>query len=246
MLPNSGSISMLTPQVAPKKDDLFCDPLSGWTALLTRRSSQLPLSGTPFAMNSSNGLYSPLAAPPSVDSSSAASSKSNCNFSIPSVSCVLPSIQLSSSQPVHFIQSVIINPSPSPSPFSWCGSTPHPGDSFTPALSPVHCTCTKTKCLKLYCNCLKAGRFCTSECDCVNCRNKCDSTERRQVLRKLKSGSVFPCLRSKAKKEGKVCGCTCQRSQCNKKYCSCYQSGRYCTDKCKCVDCNNRSSDAFL
>lgn len=243
MLPNSGSVSMLTPQVVPKKDDL----LFRLTSQLTSRSNPLPLSGTPFSVSSSNGLYSPMAAASSVDRSSpalASSEKANCSFNVPSISCVLPSIQLSSSQPVHFIQSVIINPAPSP--FTWCASTSSPSDSFTPAAAAVHCTCTKTKCLKLYCNCLKAGRFCTSECDCVNCRNKCDSTERRQVLRKLKSGNAFPSLRSKAKKEGKVCGCTCQRSQCNKKYCSCYQSGRYCTDKCKCVDCSNRSSDAFL
>jgi hypothetical protein len=33
------------------------------------------------------------------------------------------------------------------------------------------CKCTKSKCLKLYCDCFQAGQICTFSCDCVSCEN---------------------------------------------------------------------------
>jgi hypothetical protein len=36
-------------------------------------------------------------------------------------------------------------------------------------------------------------------------------------------------------------GCRCVKSQCQQKYCECFQNGVTCTDKCTCVDCKNQS-----
>lgn len=33
--------------------------------------------------------------------------------------------------------------------------------------------------------------------------------------------------------------CNCKRSQCNKNYCACKNSGEVCNDKCACEDCQN-------
>ena len=34
--------------------------------------------------------------------------------------------------------------------------------------------------------------------------------------------------------------CSCQRSQCCKKYCSCYLKGEKCTSSCSCLNCRNK------
>jgi hypothetical protein len=33
--------------------------------------------------------------------------------------------------------------------------------------------------------------------------------------------------------------CNCTKSNCKKKYCECFKSGKYCDDKCRCVSCEN-------
>uniref|UniRef100_X2B1A3 CRC domain-containing protein n=1 Tax=Capitella teleta TaxID=283909 RepID=X2B1A3_CAPTE len=108
------------------------------------------------------------------------------------------------------------------------------------------CNCTKSQCLKLYCDCFANGEFC-SNCNCVNCFNNLEHEEER-------SRSIKTCLernpqafhpkigKSKAgqgdiRRHNK--GCNCKRSGCLKNYCECYEAKILCTSLCKCVGCKN-------
>ena len=146
---------------------------------------------------------------------------------------------------VQLIQPVVIY-----TPFSKSVSISEPSeDNNTMEIpkSTVHCKCTKTHCLKLYCDCLKAGQFCTNHCECSECSNRSGCRERTKVLKRLKKMNpqrFKKCAKSKGYE--RIISCACQKSMCNKKYCSCYQSGKSCSSKCKCVDCNNRSNSVYL
>mgnify|MGYP002628894834 CR=1 FL=1 len=48
-------------------------------------------------------------------------------------------------------------------------------------VSPKPCNCKKSKCLKMYCECYASGRACTSECQCCDCNNSCDSHNNAEV-----------------------------------------------------------------
>ena len=39
------------------------------------------------------------------------------------------------------------------------------------------CKCSRSKCLKMYCECFTQGRFCDESCACVNCENIEANTE---------------------------------------------------------------------
>lgn len=64
------------------------------------------------------------------------------------------------------------------------GATPE-STNFTRALEPngirprKPCNCTKSLCLKLYCDCFANGEFCHL-CNCMNCFNNLEKEEERQ------------------------------------------------------------------
>jgi hypothetical protein len=91
------------------------------------------------------------------------------------------------------------------------------------------CNCTKSQCLKLYCDCFASGEFCDG-CNCVNCFNNIEHEETRQaavstILERNptafrpKIGPVSGAVEGKRHNRG----CNCKRSYCLKNYCECFE-----------------------
>ena len=86
------------------------------------------------------------------------------------------------------------------------------------------CSCTKTKCVKKYCECFSKGKLCV-DCCCLDCMNKDGVIEEK--MRMEREGIVI---------------CTCTKSNCSKKYCDCYKAGVKCNEKCRCLNCMNKNT----
>ena len=111
-------------------------------------------------------------------------------------------------------------------------SVPHPdGKENTkkkslPKRSP--CNCKKSRCLKLYCECFAAERFCQG-CNCVDCGNTPEAGEIREKAIKdtrAKNSKAFQnrfsldnSQGSKSAQKVHNMGCKCKKSACLKKYC---------------------------
>ena len=92
------------------------------------------------------------------------------------------------------------------------------------------CNCTKTQCVKKYCECYANNRYC-NECNCSNCLNKFIYSHKNN--------------NSKDISENEEISCTCTKSNCCKKYCECYKSNRKCNEKCRCTNCLNNPYPIF-
>jgi hypothetical protein len=103
----------------------------------------------------------------------------------------------------------------------------------------VGCTCKKSRCLKLYCECFSEGKTCDESCQCLDCLNIQGNEEQRNVKMnemKTKNPDKFE-SGSKSMK-----GCNCTKSECLKRYCECYVTGKTCSVLCRCRDCKNTAS----
>ena len=100
------------------------------------------------------------------------------------------------------------------------------GKKEPPKRSP--CNCKKSRCLKLYCECFAAERFCQG-CNCTDCYNTPEAGEIREKAIKdtrAKNSKAFKnrfVVKNAQGSEGaqKVhsMGCKCKKSECLKKYC---------------------------
>ena len=113
------------------------------------------------------------------------------------------------------------------------------------------CKCKNTKCLKLYCECLRNKAVCGPECQCNkvgedNCYNNFEhKDERKRAIQEIlkRNYLAFESKVSKDKSEHYK-GCKCKASNCQKKYCECFERGVSCNpDKCKCENCKNGKCD---
>ncbi|XP_016957206.1 protein lin-54 homolog isoform X2 [Drosophila biarmipes] len=107
-----------------------------------------------------------------------------------------------------------------------------------------HCNCSKSQCLKLYCDCFANGEFC-QDCTCKDCFNNLDyEVERERAIRSCldRNPSAFkPKITAPNSGDMRLHnkGCNCKRSGCLKNYCECYEAKIPCTSICKCVGCRN-------
>ena len=105
----------------------------------------------------------------------------------------------------------------------------------------LKCKCTKTSCLKLYCECFRQDVVCTDKCVCLECKNTVaeegpngDRTKAKNEIMKTR-----PMVFKTAKKKSGV-GCNCTRNKCLAKYCDCNARGTGCDPAvCTCVNCEN-------
>jgi hypothetical protein len=107
------------------------------------------------------------------------------------------------------------------------------------------CSCNKSHCLKLYCDCFKKSEYCTS-CSCDSCFNNKEYEFLRQASvshLKHKSKNAFKkkvILDSDNNIIKHIKGCNCKNSSCMKGYCECHQHGVKCSPSCKCKNCYNK------
>ncbi|KAH1025596.1 protein lin-54 homolog isoform X1 [Dendroctonus ponderosae] len=138
--------------------------------------------------------------------------------------------------------------SSSPTAATTTVSTTESSSNTTNGIRPRKpCNCTRSKCLKLYCDCFANGEFCYL-CNCMCCYNNLEHEDTRNLAIKAclernpnafrpKIGKARDTTGDVLRKHTK--GCNCKRSGCLKNYCECYEAKIACSSNCKCYGCRN-------
>ncbi|KAL3778477.1 hypothetical protein HJC23_001282 [Cyclotella cryptica] len=104
----------------------------------------------------------------------------------------------------------------------------------------IGCRCSRTRCLKLYCDCFRGGKICTSSCSCTSCLNtKGESGEHGERTKAIHTILSRRPDAFRKKDKPSTMGCACRNSKCLKKYCVCFSEKTLCGSRCVCTDCLN-------
>ena len=124
-------------------------------------------------------------------------------------------------------------------------------DGDAEAGSSRGCRCSRTKCLKQYCQCFRKDVRCSAECVCDDCHNDGKHEEKRiDAIRRIRMNNASAFQGTALEIEDQqvitprgttkmIRGCRCKRSKCKKKYCECFGADLACTTNCVCIDCEN-------
>ena len=122
-------------------------------------------------------------------------------------------------------------------------------DYLNPKKPLKKCKCTKSKCLRLYCECFAKGMVCGVDCNCTDCHN----TEDHRPLRELviqetleKNPYAFKSKYKRLDQQDNILhsrGCNCSKTGCVKEYCECFKAGTGCSRLCRCSNCLNKKID---
>ncbi|XP_014913582.1 protein lin-54 homolog [Poecilia latipinna] len=236
---NTGAVRMSVPvvqaqtikQVAPK-------PLTSAPQVVTTTQTQqrLIMPATPLPQIQPNFTNLP---PGTVLTS--APGGSNVGYA------VVPAQYVTQLQPSQFVTLASSSSFPASSSVQTQAKLPYNGVSAAETTSRPRkpCNCTKSQCLKLYCDCFANGEFCNN-CNCNNCFNNLEhETERLKAIKTCldRNPEAFKPKIGKGK-EGESDrrhskGCNCKRSGCLKNYCECYEAKIMCSSICKCIGCKN-------
>mmetsp|Transcript_8744 Transcript_8744/g.17301 ORF Transcript_8744/g.17301 Transcript_8744/m.17301 type:complete len:910 (+) Transcript_8744:1002-3731(+) len=114
----------------------------------------------------------------------------------------------------------------------------------------LFCSCRKSRCLKLYCDCFAASMTCSDCCSCQDCRNLPEYARERllaleSILRRKPYAFHVQGRTYSQTEDARTLevGCNCRRTLCLKKYCICYSNGDYCKSSCRCLSCGNNAKN---
>lgn len=102
------------------------------------------------------------------------------------------------------------------------------------------CRCAKTRCLKLYCDCFRGTKLCTSRCQCIECLNTAEESGPDGIKTRTMQDIVARRPNAFQKRvRNPNAGCKCKNSRCLKKYCDCFRQAKHCGNLCVCRNCLN-------